>query len=45
MKKYGLHNKIRTFIEDGTKFNKRPLNQEFYDKVLLDAECSLNGSF
>ena len=45
MKKYGFSGEIRTFVQDGTTFNIRPEGVEFYDKVLLDAECSLDASF
>ncbi len=48
MKKYGLSKQIRTFVSDGTKFDIRPYTQqqqELYDKVLIDSECSLDASF
>ena len=38
--KYGLEDRIKVVVEDGTKFE----SEEFFDRVLVDAECTHEGS-
>ena len=43
-RKYGFEGKIRLFCEDGVKFAGLTEEGGRYDRVLVDAECTHEGS-
>ena len=44
VEKYGHKELIKLYCEDGTTFNKFPKENVLYDKILVDAECTHDGS-
>lgn len=44
LKKYGHENHVKLYCEDATKFDKGPAKDKLYDRVLVDAECTHEGS-
>lgn len=42
--KYSHSDIVKLYCEDGTTFKKLPDQKEFYDRILVDAECTHDGS-